>query len=353
MTTLPAQLDLESPMKFQGLETFDQGMRDCLRTRFETLISMLSDQARCVVLHAVQCSLRIYLSTCYRILGRLRASRRLQLPIVRLSTISIGVNIAASRLHKLHSSLQNASVPLHRRVLSESRNRPGWDFADLMRVRDNAARMLTAAGFPEDAEREYVLLERTYLEVVSPSAGFSSFSSASLTAPPAPQPFGGDTPGDDTATFLDPTFFDRRYRAAARLLCKEYEVRQYLFARQAELMRQGGRRDELLERALRFMQEFTQVMARKQAEGIPLRPHLRECWTVSACLALCTELPWLGKRGCRAAGEPVPLTSALGSSAPHLEALQPLMRLIVAGDASSVRCIFCFHTSLNFIRFHF
>lgn len=68
-------------------------------------------------------------------------------------------------------------------------------------------------------------------------------------------------------------------------------------------MRQQGRTDELIERALRFMQEFTQVMARRQGEGA-LRTHLRECWTLSACLALCSEIPWLGRKGCRRATLP-------------------------------------------------
>lgn len=90
---------LPAEVAIPGIENYEVLLRESFRSRFEGLVTMLSDQAR---------------------------------------------------------------------VLSESRTRPGWDFADLFRVRDNAARMLLNASFLEDAEREYMLLERTFLEARAP-----------------------------------------------------------------------------------------------------------------------------------------------------------------------------------------
>lgn len=170
-------------------------------------------------------------------------------------------------------------------------------------------------------------------------------------------PFGGDLPGDDRASFLNSMAFERRHRdGSPKLACREFEIRQYLFSRQAEVMRGQSRHDDLVDRSLRFVQEFVQVgqrrtcwfvskypsfavlgmqvLSRKEEEGL-LRPHLREAWTMSASLLLVEQLPWLGRRGSRATGEITGLARALETGLEGLPAAQLLLRLLGGASASA------------------
>ncbi|KAK4487353.1 hypothetical protein RD792_006024 [Penstemon davidsonii] len=124
------------------------------------------------------------------------------------------------------------------RKLSEQRFMPIWNFCNFFILKESLAFMFEIAHLHEDALREYDELELCYLETVNVAG--------------KQKDFGGVERGDDQAILLDPG-----KKSLTQIVqddsFREFEFRQYLFARQAKSI-------------LPFC--------------------MREVWVITACLAL-------------------------------------------------------------------
>ncbi|XP_057964025.1 trafficking protein particle complex II-specific subunit 130 homolog [Malania oleifera] len=154
------------------------------------------------------------------------------------------------------------------RKLSEQRFMPVWNFCNFFILKESLAFIFEMAHLHEDSLREYDELELCYLETVN--------------VPGKLRDFGGVEHVDDQAALLNPgkkpltqIVQDDSFR--------EFEFRQYLFARQSKLLFQLNRPFEVASRGYSFIISFSKALA--------LREHMlpfcmREVWVITACLAL-------------------------------------------------------------------
>ncbi|MCO5582966.1 hypothetical protein L7F22_036870 [Adiantum nelumboides] len=158
------------------------------------------------------------------------------------------------------------------RNLTENRFSQAWSFSNFFLLKESLALMFQMAQLQDDALREYDELELCYLE--------------SVNAPSAKQRrFGGQDPGDDTAALLD------SHRKPLNQLIeddtfREFDFRQYLFARQAELLFVSSRPVDVAARGYSFIISFSKLLSEHE-KSLPFG--LREVWVITACLALVKE----------------------------------------------------------------
>ncbi|KAL3695593.1 hypothetical protein R1sor_009669 [Riccia sorocarpa] len=177
--------------------------------------------------------------------------------------------------HKVVVCIQNT---LDRRVqfyeeevrrLSEHRFVPNWNFCTFFVMKESLAIMFEMAHLLEDALREYDELEQIYLEIVNaPNMKYREF--------------GGTDPGDERAAILDAS---RKPFAQFQLddAVKEFDFRQYLFARQSVLLFYLNRPAEVAARAFPFIMTFSRSLQQHENK-LPFC--LRELWVLTACLTV-------------------------------------------------------------------
>ncbi|BBN01122.1 trafficking protein particle complex subunit 10 [Marchantia polymorpha subsp. ruderalis] len=155
------------------------------------------------------------------------------------------------------------------RRLSEHRFMPAWNFCNFFVVKESLAIMFEMAHLLEDALREYDELEQIYLEIVN---------SSNMKA----REFGGTDAGDERSAILDAS---RKPFAQFQLedAVKEFDFRQYLFARQAVLLFYLNRPAEVAARAFPFIMAFSRSLLLHEKK-LPFC--LRELWVLTACLAV-------------------------------------------------------------------
>ncbi|KAL3849615.1 hypothetical protein ACJIZ3_011497 [Penstemon smallii] len=154
------------------------------------------------------------------------------------------------------------------RKLSEQRFMPIWNFCNFFILKESLAFMFEIAHLHEDALREYDELELCYLETVNVAG--------------KQRDFGGVERGDDQAILLDP-----EKKSLTQIVqddsFREFEFRQYLFARQAKLLFKLNRPYEVASRGHSFIISFSKALALHES----ILPFcMREVWVITACLAL-------------------------------------------------------------------
>ncbi|XP_024539146.1 trafficking protein particle complex II-specific subunit 130 homolog isoform X1 [Selaginella moellendorffii] len=153
--------------------------------------------------------------------------------------------------------------------LNENRSMPGWSFSNLFTVMEGLAFMFELAYLFEDALREYDDIEQIYLEIVNiPSSKMRDF--------------GGMDHGDDRAALLE---VSRKQVTQFTVddYFREFDFRQYLFARQASLLFKLNRTIDVAGRGLYFIYSFSKILSMHE-KNLPFC--MREIWVVSACLSL-------------------------------------------------------------------
>ncbi|CAM6089694.1 unnamed protein product [Calypogeia fissa] len=149
----------------------------------------------------------------------------------------------------------------------EYRFMPAWNFSNFFVVKESLAIMFEMAHLTEDALREYDEVEQIYLEIVN-----APHSKA--------KEFGGMDLGDEKAAILDST----RKPLPQFLLeesVREFDFRQYLFARQALLLFHLNRPAEVAARSFPFIVIFSRTLLLHERR-LPFC--LRETWVLTACL---------------------------------------------------------------------
>jgi hypothetical protein len=155
------------------------------------------------------------------------------------------------------------------RKLSENRFQPSWNFCNFFTMKESLALMFEMANLREDALREYDQLEQIYSETVNaPNSNTSTF--------------GGLDPGDDTAALLDVARKPVGQFASDGTV-REFDFRQYLFARQALLLFNLQRPAEVSGRGQSFIIFFAKILTQHEKD-LPFC--MREIWVITACLAL-------------------------------------------------------------------
>jgi len=155
------------------------------------------------------------------------------------------------------------------RKLSDNRFLPTWSFCNFLIIKESLAFMFEMASLQEDALREYDELEQIYLEIVyAPNVKGKEF--------------GGTDPGDNYASLLDGTRkpFTQFVHDG---VVQEFDFRQYLFSRQAQLLFGLNRPAEVAARGHAFIMNFSKTLTQHE-KYLPFC--LREVWVVTACLTL-------------------------------------------------------------------
>ncbi|CAK9206110.1 unnamed protein product [Sphagnum jensenii] len=155
------------------------------------------------------------------------------------------------------------------RKLSETRFLPTWNFGNFFIVKERLAFMFEMAQLQEDALREYDELEQIYLEIVN---------APNVKA----KEFGGTDIGDDRAALLEglrKPFSQFVHDGVVR----EFDFRQYLFSRQAQLLFSLNRPAEVAARGNTFIMTFSRTLVPHEKK-LPFC--LREVWVITACLTL-------------------------------------------------------------------
>ncbi|GJV37836.1 hypothetical protein Tco_1410313 [Tanacetum coccineum] len=155
------------------------------------------------------------------------------------------------------------------RKLSEQRLMPVWSFCNYFIIKESLAFMFEMAHLYEESLREYDELEIYYLQTVNYVAGIR-------------KDFGGMDHGDDQSAML---------KAGNKQLTqivqdssfREFEFRQYLFARQAKLLFNLQRPFEVASRGYSFIVSFSEALALHES----ILPFCtREVWVLTSCLNL-------------------------------------------------------------------
>eukprot|EP01018_Ginkgo_biloba_P022070 Gb_23994 [translate_table: standard] len=155
------------------------------------------------------------------------------------------------------------------RKLSENRFMPVWNFCNFFILKESLAFMFEMSHLHDDALREYDELELCYLETVN--------------APNIKQKeFGGLDHGDDRAALLE-----AGRKSLSQIVqddtLKEFDFRQYLFARQSQLLFKLNRPVEVAARGYMFIISFSKTLSLHE-RNLPFC--LREVWVITGCLAL-------------------------------------------------------------------
>eukprot|EP00250_Pteridium_aquilinum_P033255 c5370_g1_i1 orf=281-4273(+) len=160
--------------------------------------------------------------------------------------------------------------------MMENRYSQAWSFCTFFILKESLAFMFQMAQLQEDALREYDELEQCYLDSVNASTAKQ-------------RRFGGQDPGDDSAALLD---FNRKplNQLIEDDTFREFDFRQYLFARQAQLLFVLGHPVDVAARGFSFIISFSKLLSEHE-KNLPFC--LREVWVITACMALVKET---GKR---------------------------------------------------------
>lgn len=162
------------------------------------------------------------------------------------------------------------------RNLTENRYSQAWSFCNFFILKESLAFMFQMVQLQEDALREYDELEQCYMESVNSSTMKQ-------------RKFGGQDPGDDSAAILDP-----HRKTLSQVIeddtFREFDFRQYLFARQAQLLFIMNRPVDVAARGFSFIILFSKVLSERE-KNLPFC--LREVWVITACMMLVKET---GKR---------------------------------------------------------
>jgi len=155
------------------------------------------------------------------------------------------------------------------RKLGEHRFTPVWNFCNFFILKESLAFMFEMSHLHDDALREYDELELCYLETVN--------------GPNIKQKeFGAVDQGDDQAALLEPGRKSLSQIAQDDTL-REFDFRQYLFARQSQLLFKLNRPVEVASRGYVFIISFSKTLSQHE-RNLPFC--LREIWAITACLSL-------------------------------------------------------------------
>ena len=86
---------------------------------------------------------------------------------------------------------------------------------------------------------------------------------------------GGDEKGDDVAVLMTATWKSVHQSVLANKPLKEFKLRQYLFSAKARLLYRLNRPTEVVDRGLKFIQDFSKLISERELE-IGLHPYFRE-----------------------------------------------------------------------------
>ena len=89
---------------------------------------------------------------------------------------------------------------------------------------------------------------------------------------------GGDEKGDDVAVLMTATWKSVHQSVLANKPLKEFKLRQYLFSAKARLLYRLNRPTEVVDRGLKFIQDFSKLISEREHE-IGLHPYFREVLT--------------------------------------------------------------------------
>ncbi|GJP42413.1 hypothetical protein CLOM_g1978 [Closterium sp. NIES-68] len=155
--------------------------------------------------------------------------------------------------------------------LLDQRHSPHWNFCAYYTDKESLALMSEMAQLRDDALRDYDEIEQVYLEAVR--RGDSKV-----------REFGGLDVGDERAALLDAGRKPMKMFAHEETI-KQFDFRQYLFARRAALLFAMGRPAVVADRAYAFILDFSKELAARQRE-LPFC--MREVWVLSACTLVTT-----------------------------------------------------------------
>lgn len=155
------------------------------------------------------------------------------------------------------------------RKLGEHRFTPVWNFCNFFILKESLAFMFEMSHLHDDALREYDELELCYLETVNGT-------NIKL------KEFGAVDQGDDQAALLEPGRKSLSQIAQDDTL-REFDFRQYLFARQSQLLFKLNRPVEVASRGYVFIISFSKTLSQHE-RNLPFC--LREIWAITACLSL-------------------------------------------------------------------
>lgn len=158
------------------------------------------------------------------------------------------------------------------RNLTENRFSQAWNFCNFFILKESLAFMFEMAQLQEDALREFDELDQCYMELVNASTMKQ-------------RDFGGHDLGDDSAALLD-SYRKPLSQIVEEDTFREFDFRQYLFARQAQLLFHLDRPVEVASRGFSFIIMFSKVLAEHE-KSLPFC--LREAWVITACLVLVKE----------------------------------------------------------------
>ena len=192
------------------------------------------------------------------------------------------------------------------RKLSLLRQTSGWSFAHFFLVKASFAHMFENCKVHDEALMEYYELEVIYLENLAREAAASdadadandiarartgagtgagtdagaSSASPSPSLSHAAEKFGGCEAGDEDAALFDPYRKNLRRRCLEAKGLKEFDVRQYLFAKRALQMMKLRQHADLAELGQAFISAFTR---RLHDHEHALPPHTCDAWVFTAC----------------------------------------------------------------------
>ncbi|CAI5979986.1 unnamed protein product [Closterium sp. NIES-64] len=157
------------------------------------------------------------------------------------------------------------------RRLLDQRLSPSFNFCAYYTDKESLALMAEMAQLRDDALRDYDEMEQVYLDTVR-------------RADSKVREFGGLDVGDERAALLDAGRKPMKMFAHEETI-KQFDFRQYLFARRAALLFAMGRPAVVADRAYAFILDFSKELAARQRE-LPFC--MREVWVLSACTLVTT-----------------------------------------------------------------
>ncbi|CAI5473413.1 unnamed protein product [Closterium sp. Yama58-4] len=157
------------------------------------------------------------------------------------------------------------------RRLLDHRLSPSFNFCAYYTDKESLALMAEMAQLRDDALRDYDEMEQVYLDTVR-------------RADSKVREFGGLDVGDERAALLDAGRKPIKMFAHEETI-KQFDFRQYLFARRAALLFAMGRPAVVADRAYAFILDFSKELAARQRE-LPFC--MREVWVLSACTLVTT-----------------------------------------------------------------
>ncbi|KAJ2746038.1 hypothetical protein GGI20_001665 [Coemansia sp. BCRC 34301] len=154
------------------------------------------------------------------------------------------------------------------RRMDANRMLPGWNYCKFFVVKEGVVRLYRLMGLADEALAQYDELEAVFLQLLG-AQRLSWFSA-----------FGGAAFGDDYSDVLDTDKRDYGRRLVDTTISL-FDLRMYLFGRQAQLLVALGQYVELAERAQRFMASFGQAM---QEKGTGLSSQFVAAWIFSTSM---------------------------------------------------------------------